>query len=397
MAGVSTYKRGKTWLYRFEGARINGKRTRIEKRGFRTKKEAETAGTKALAEYNSAGRAFVPSEISVADFFQEWLELRSVDLKQTTIAGYKKRITNYILPTIGKYKLRAIQPANLQRLINDLFNRGFSRNTLTSIKGILTNAFSYAVEPLQYIQQSPMAGVRLPSVRALPSVAQRRKIRHAISRAEWNKLIERFPPGSSCYLPLLLGYHCGLRLGEAFGLSWNDIDLSSGTLTVNQQVQEINGKWTIVPPKYESVRVMILDDRILDALKIAYAIQEEAKINYGEFYTYLYLDAAGVISDTVSGTPVSLVNVRENGAYIQPRVTQHLCKVAHKELDMPDFDFHTLRHTHTTMLIEAGVSPMIVQERLGHKNIQTTLDIYAEVTDAMRKNEGELIRQIYSP
>ena len=91
-----------------------------------------------------------------------------------------------------------------------------------------------------------------------------------------------------------------------------------------------------------------------------------------------------------------LVNVRENGEYIQPRVTQHLCKVAHRELGMPEFDFHTLRHTHTTMLIEAGVSPLVVQERLGHKNIQTTLDIYAEVTETMRDIAGSVIDRIYT-
>ena len=187
-----------------------------------------------------------------------------------------------------------------------------------------------------------------------------------------------------------------MRLGEVFGLTWDDIDFDARTLAVRRQVQEINGHWTLVPPKYESVRTITLDSQMLDALRDAQNRQQQAQSEYDEYYTYLYLDSTGAISGAQSGTPVYLVNVRENGEYIQPRVTQHLCKVAHRELDMPEFDFHTLRHTHTTMLIEAGVSPLVVQERLGHKNIQTTLDIYAEVTETMRDIAGSVIDQIYN-
>lgn len=396
MADVFTRKRGKTWQYRFYGATVNGKRQEICKGGFRTKKEAQLAGNKALTEYTQAGRHFIPSEISVTDYFEEWIKLRSVDLKQTTISGYQKRIRNYILPVIGKYKLKAVTASNLQALINDLFNRGFSRNTLTSIKGILTNAFDYAVEPLHYIQFSPMLGVRLPSVRAKPPVPQRHKERHAITVQQWERLINRFPSSSSCHLPLMLGYHCGLRLGEVFGLCWEDINFESGTLSVNRQVQEINKCWTFVPPKYESFRTMKIDSVLLSALVEAQATQAQAQSDYAELYTYLYKNENNAIVTVKTSTPISLVNIRENGEFIQPRVTQHLCKVAHKELDMPDFDFHTLRHTHTTMLIDAGISPMVVQERLGHKNIQTTLDIYAEVTDNMRDIAGNVIDKIYS-
>lgn len=396
MADIFTRKRGKTWQYRFYGANINGKRQEISKGGFRTKKEAEIAGNKAFVEYNQAGRHFVPSEISVADYFDEWIALRSIELKQTTIEGYKKRIRNYILPVIGKYKLKAVTASNLQKLLNDMFRQGFSRNTLSNIKGLLTSAFGYAVEPMHYIQTSPMSGVRLPSTRATPPVPQRKKVRRAITAAEWDRLIGRFPAGSSCYLPLMLGYHCGLRLGEVFGLTWDDIDFDARTLAVHRQVQEINGHWTLVLPKYESVRTITLDSQMLDALRDAQNRQHQAQLDYDDYYTYLYLGSSGAISGAQDGTPVYLVNVRENGEYIQPRVTQHLCKVAHNELGMPEFDFHTLRHTHTTMLIEAGVSPLVVQERLGHKNIQTTLGIYADVTETMRDIAESVIDQIYN-
>ncbi|MDO4173690.1 MAG: site-specific integrase [Eubacteriales bacterium] len=194
----------------------------------------------------------------------------------------------------------------------------------------------------------------------------------------------------------MLGYHCGLRLGEVFGLCWDDIDFEAGTLTVNQQIQEINKHWTFTQPKYESYRTMRIDSTLLSVLQEAQAIQNQSQVDYGDFYTHLYKNETGAITSVETSNPVFPVNIRENGAFIQPRVTQHLCSVAHKELGMPDFDFHSLRYTHATMLIEAGISPTVVQERLGHKNIQTTLDIYADVTDHMRDVAGDVIDEIYS-
>lgn len=85
LAEVTTMKRGDKWQYRFEAAKIDGKRQRISKSGFRTKKEALEAGTKALAEYNQCGQHFVASEISFSDYLDYWLNNYCLtNLKQTT-------------------------------------------------------------------------------------------------------------------------------------------------------------------------------------------------------------------------------------------------------------------------------------------------------------------------
>lgn len=148
MGELRVEKRGSKWQYRFEIAKSDGKRKRISKSGFKTKAEAVEAGTRAKAEYDSAGTIITNSEISVHDYLQVWLEQYcKTNLKSTTYEGYKKKIRLYIDPEIGKYKLSSISPSILQEFINKKFNEGFSRNTLASIKGILTNSFRYAVQP----------------------------------------------------------------------------------------------------------------------------------------------------------------------------------------------------------------------------------------------------------
>ena len=102
MGKVSTRKRGKTWQYYFQLASVNGTRKWKTGSGYRTKAEAQAAGTKALAEYNSTGIAFKVSEQSVADYFDYWMEhYVEQELAETTVNTYKKRIRLYIKPCNG--------------------------------------------------------------------------------------------------------------------------------------------------------------------------------------------------------------------------------------------------------------------------------------------------------
>lgn len=170
MSVLNTRKRGKSWEYRFEAASVDGKRKQITKSGFKTKKEALEAGTKALNEYNNCGMHFVPSELSYSDYLDIWIKQYGTSLKMTTIENYSKKIRLYIKPALGQYRLKALSAASIQQFINNKFNEGFSRNTLSVIKGIITSSLSYAVQPLGYIQSSPAIYVKIPSKRAEPKV-----------------------------------------------------------------------------------------------------------------------------------------------------------------------------------------------------------------------------------
>lgn len=393
MSTINTRKRGNKWQYQFEAATINGKRKQITKSGFRTKKEALEAGAKALAEYNNCGLSFVPSEISFNDYLDYWLkEYAEVNLKETTVANYAKKINLYIKPELGIYKLKSLTPAILQNFINKKFNEGFSRNTLIVLKGILSGSLNYAVEPLAFIKFSPMAAVRLPLSRAVPDTPTRKKEKSIVTEDEMNIILERFPFGHSCYLPLQLAYRCGLRLGEAFALTWEDIDFINKTLTINKQVQNQNKFWTITDTKYKSDRIIDLDNEMLMILDKYKALQNKSKEFYAEYYTQLKINSLNQINDS-EGEDIHLINVRENGTYIQPRVMQHCSRIIHYKLGFKNFDYHSLRHTHATMLLSAGANIKAVQERLGHKKVDLTLDTYTHVTDEMRKETLEILNK----
>jgi integrase len=393
MAEINVRKRGSKWEYRFEGAKINGNRNQITKGGFITKKVCLEAGAKALAEYNNAGLRFTPSEISFSDYLDYWMkEYCEINLKKTTCEGYEKKIRIHIKPALGIYKLKALTPAVLQLFTNSKFNDGYSRNTLASIKGILSGCLGYAIEPLGFIQSNPMLAVKLPSPRAVANTPTRKKEKQIVNKETMEAILTRFPEGHSCHIPLQLAYRCGLRLGEVFALTWNDIDFANSTLDINKQVQEQDKYWTFTNPKYDSFRVIKIDSFLMSLLQREKARQEKAKEYYADHYSQLYVNEKKQLGS--KGTPIWMVNIREDGTYIQPRVTQHLGRVVHYQLGNKEFDYHSLRHTHTTMLLEAGANIKDVQHRLGHKNIETTLQTYAHVTEKMQIHTINILEDI---
>lgn len=392
MPGVQVYKRA-TWRYRFEAAPVGGKRRRVEKSGFRTKKEALVAGTKAYSEYLNVGRTFVPSEISVADYLDEWLELRKPELRPNSIRMYSQRIKLQIKPALGKYKLSAITAADIQRLINDLFAQGVSRETISGVKGVLTNALKYAVEPMGYLQHAPIDGVKLPSRRVRPPVPPRTRPREPITPADWTQIKELLSNRSG-YLAFVIGYHTGMRVGEVLGLSWEDIDFDSRTLHVRHQQQHFERALFITEPKFESVRKISMDDALISELVAEKQYQQRAALLDEQYPQYTY-DASGKLSIGGEGTPFDPVCRQPTGAILRYDSVLHRVSHVRKTLNLPNFDFHTLRHTHATMLVSAGISPLLVQERLGHKNIQVTLGLYASLTDVARAKETAAINELF--
>lgn len=397
-----------SWQYRFVIAPVGGKPQRFEKAGFAKKSDAQKAGMIAYNEYMNAGQTFTPSEISVSDFFDLWLsQYCEINLKATTIEGYRKILRNHILPELGHYRLCNITATAIQQFINEKFNEGFSRNTLSSMKGILNGSFSYAVHTLQLIKVNPCLGVKLPMRRAESKVKTRTHKRVVVPKEVMKQVLSRFPKGHPYHIPIQLGYRCGLRLGEVFGLTWDDIDINEGTLTVHRQCQMDNDVklWRLLLPKYDSIRVISLDNTMLNILSEAKQEQQKNAKMFAELYCPLYLDETNHITTDKTPKQIQLINVREDGSFISPRAMQHAFRVIHGK-DNPnnknktnnalnfDFDFHSLRHTHATMLLSEGVSPVLVKERLGHKNIETTLGIYAHVTKDMNDIALDILNKL---
>ncbi|MBR6835397.1 MAG: site-specific integrase [Oscillospiraceae bacterium] len=388
MATVNARKRGKKWEYYFEAARVEGKRRKITKGGYNTKAEAISAGVQAMNEYNNAGSVINPSELSMQDYLNYWIEMYCIpNLKPTTITNYKKYVRLHIAPVIGKYRLASITAEQLQTLINNMVSNGYSKNTVLSIKGILSSSFNYAVQPLHYIKASPMTFVKIPKG-SRTNYRSSQYVRDVIEKDIIEQIFERFPKGSSTYLPMMLAYHCGMRLGEAYAVTWDTVDFENKTITINKQLQwdEIKKYWYLTPPKYNSCRTIDIDESLLSLLTELKDKQDRAREYYADDYvTIHYNDKTGINEQT--GEVIRFINVYENGGFIQPRTMQHTSSVIHKFY--PAFNFHSLRHTHCTRLLEAGLPIKYVQERLGHKNISVTMDIYNHLT----QNQAELSKK----
>lgn len=425
-----TLKNGKTvYEYAFEIASVDGKRKRKTKSGFKTKREAREAGKIAQQAYETVGQPIEPSDMSFSDFLDQWIENDcKITCKDNTIRGYEKKIRLYIKPNLGEYKLRTITKNKLQDFIVKMFNDGYSYNTVSSIRGILSKSFNYAVDR-HYILASPAINLKTPR-NLQPEKKTRQKPHVYITEDKIKEIFNRFPKGTTAYIPLKLAYHCGLRLGEIYAITWDDINFENKTISVNRQVQwfqgkrskediyitngtsESNGFWYFSEPKYKSYRIIDIDDILVDILKEEIDKQCRAKSYYGEYFNQYFCDERLFFSGTEPDynimpinriynvpTPneINFVCRREDGSFITPRTTQHISSVIHKQLNFKEFDMHSLRHTHATMLMENGIDMIYIQHRLGHKDISVTMGIYANhMTRKIKEKNNTIINSIYA-
>lgn len=393
MASVTARDRNKNkpdkkpnWEYRFEAAKVDGKRRHISKAGFRTKKEALEAGVKALAEYNAGETPFKPSESSLNDYLQRWYdEYVMTNLRHKTQSLYNGIIKKHVVPALGHYKLNSLTPAILQGFANDLKKQGYSKRSIINILSLINGALNYAIEPLRLIKSNPMQFVKVPKIERAP------RQRIVLAPENWQRIIKRFPFGNKYHIPLVIGYHTGMRISEVFALTWDDVNLKTREIRVNKQVVKIkNGdekaKWCFGATKTKSsVRVVKIGKTLADILQKEKARQEENRARYDEFYKFHTLEQIDEKTQHFIPSPkgkVKLICVDESGDFVTTDSFKYCSRVIHHELKI-EFDFHSLRHTHATILIENGANVKNVQMRLGHEKIETTLQTYVHDTDTM--------------
>ena len=250
-----------------------------------------------------------------------------------------------------------------------------------------------------------MLEVALPRRNAVSKNPSRTKQRFCVPAEAIQQIFHRFPEGHPVHIPLLFGYRCGLRHGEAYAVQWKDIDFEAKELHIQRQIQyresetDENGNSILYfsTPKYNSFRTVQLDDETIALLKRTKEQQEKNREEYDSYYVHYYEEAHTRILNTVgNGEELYFVNCNADGSFIKPRTMQHASRVIHQELNLPSFDYHSLRHTHCTELLESGVPPKVVQMRLGHKDIRTTLNIYEHITKKMEENTQEILNQMYA-
>lgn len=391
MGSVRTRKRGKSWEWSFEGAPIDGKRKTIQKGGYRTKAEALTAGTKAKAEYDTGGQAFVPSTISVADYMNYWLDTHvKATMEYTTYTNYKNYLKNHIIPAFGHYRLSSLKPENVQIWVHSLRDRGLARSSIKNLLGCLSGALQHAILPCGYINSNPCNGVKIGKIKEPTQQKEYRE--YVLPKEDFKRIIDRFDEHTNFFLPLQTGYNLGTRIGETYGIDLlNDIDFENHEIHINHQLVCENGVWLYRNPKYDSVRVLKMPYEFEMIIKRAIEKRKEIIRKYGEYYIKTYVDNNMNIIQLPASIKMTLkevypISVKENGELLTPQSFKYCARVIHYELGLPFFHYHCLRHTHGTILAENGAHPKTVMERLGHKNINTTFDRYVFNTDKMKEN-----------
>lgn len=371
------YKRDdKTWYYCIDLGVVDGKRKRIKRKGGNTKKEALAALRKAENELEDKGSVLLESSITFSNYLDYWYkEYVLLNCKYSTQDYYGRIIKNHINPTIGHYKIKTLNPAILQKFLNQKHLEGYSKNSINNFYGVLSGSLKMAVYPYKYIKENPMLYVKAPKIQENKKSKEDLKV---LSLDSFNKIIERFPQGTSFYIPLQIAFHTGMRGGEVTALQWNNIDLERGTIKVEHTlIGKGKGVFELGTPKTtSSYRNIKIGNTLINILKQHKLYQKEMKLKYGQWYT-----------------DSNWVCTKENGEQITTDSIKYLSRVVNYDL-MIKFDFHSLRHTHATMLLESGANIKDIQKRLGHSKLSTTMDTYSHVTDKMENETVNILESI---
>lgn len=416
---VNVRKRGKVYEYNFDVAKIEGKRKRITKSGFKTKAEALKQGMIAYNKYLNTGRKLVSNEMSYSDFLDYWLDNHcKINLKYHTIEAYSNIVKTHLKPNLGFYKLSQITKTTLQDFLNKIYvEKAYSKNFLNNIRKVLKCSFNYAVDN-EYVKINSAANLKLPKYDEPP-----KDVAHIFTTEEINTILDRFKKNHCIYYVFLTAYCTGLRIAEVFALTWDDIDFKNKTISVNKNIlkknqaggtkqRHLSGNsktvWYFGTCKTQtSYRTVPIGDTLLKALKEYKEEQQIHKLNYGDTYMKHY--KKNVINPYNNKTEIKIVNayaeinvalpevdfvfVKNNGVYEGTDSTKYPFKVIHYELGIP-CRFHDFRDTHATRLIESGADIKAVSKRLGHRNIDITYNIYVRVTEKMENETANKFEEI---
>jgi integrase len=358
----SVRKRGKTWYYTVDLPRINGKRKQKTKGGFKTKKEAEKALALVLADIERGEYIIEDKKVTLNELIRDWLNFQKWRVKPTTHYIYVRLFKTHIQNGIGRCKISEIKPINITRYYQDLVDF-LSPSTIKLIHRVINGSFAWAVK-MEMLNRNPAQGLELP-----------RKKRSGLTiwtKEEVNRFLSVAKKESVYYPIYYLAITTGMRRGEILGLKWQDIDFEQGVINI-QRSWTTTGKEAILTDTKTnfSARSINISKNVIEILKAHRKKQEE------------HLKLLGIKTD--------FVFVNRNGNLIRHNNLWRSFKTMQEKAGVPLIRFHDLRHIHASILLQKGVHPKIVSERLGHSSIKITLDIYSHLVPGMQKQAADAI------
>lgn len=307
--------------------------------------------------------------ILLTNLLDKWLLNNAVRYKQATYSKYKYMIDKHIVPFIGEMQIKNVSASTVNTFLeNKLKNGGLgNKNELSpsyvrTMALIINSALKYAVTE----------GMCSPIKSEIfkPSVRQSNIL--TLNHNEYNILSQYCRDHlNHISLGILIALSTGLRLGEICALKWDDIDLNSHLIHVNNTVSRIKDdkykcKWIIEVPKTPaSLRVVPISDSLINSIL---KIKELSVSNY---------------------------IVSQNESFINPRTFEYRY---HKELcasTVRDINFHALRHTFATRCMEGGMDVKSLSEILGHSNVNITLNTYVHSSMELKKIQIEKVEEYF--
>ena len=310
MAKGSVRKKGKKWYYRFYVEDASGNRIQREFPGTESKSETESLLRKAMEEYD--GKKFLADakNITLGEMLDMWVEeeLKPGTLSNGTISVYQSAVTRIKRHPIGNRKLKTITADHLQSYIDLLSFGGIAPDgteyiplkvgSMRQYSAVLHNSFRFAVFPKGLITFNPMQYVVIRSKgddyelfaedgagdipNKTPTITHEQYLKLTAYLAEKN---------NPALLPIQISYFTGLRIGEACGLTWQDIDFKEQCLTVRRSMRYnfTRNKIEIGPTKRKKIRTVDFCDTLADILRAAQKEQMLNSIKYGPLYQQTWL------------------------------------------------------------------------------------------------------------
>lgn len=385
----TTYYNEKRKLWIHEQSYIDnetGEKCR-KKFAAKTQKEALAKGREFKKSIDN-GLISKANKITVGEWVDCWLnDYIKMKVRPRTWEKYKSCIDCYIKPRYQKVLLKDLKSPDLQRHFNSLLQTGgnhgcgISSSTVRGCRRYFSMCLDSAIKAglleknIVKLTESPKL-TKAEIVTLSPD-----EIKLLLSKASSisnNDYINTMFPTL-----LEIALHTGMRQGELLGLKWTDIDFDANCIYIRRSLTFIVGKGAVFqePKTNTSKRRILLTRSDIELLKKYRNLQYIYSLELGDKYIDSNLVFCGMF-----GQPMHVGNLIKR--YFKPLIK--LCNIQGK------FTFHCLRHTHATLLLQQGVNPKIVQERLGHSSIKMTMDIYSHVLPDMQNVAINALDKIFN-
>lgn len=330
--------------------------------------------------------------LTVNDCYKLWKDLKR-GIKDSTFKNYIYMYETYVMPTFGKKRVTQVKKSDVKRFYNNLVDdRILGISTVDTIHNILHQVFQMAVDD-NYIRLNPTDKM-LKELRIAHNHEVEKKKALTLAQQElFISYIKKTPKYQRWYPVFYVMLNTGMRVGEITGLRWQDVDFDKGYISVNHTLVYYNHRdalgcyYSINTPKTEAgERTIPISDGIKEAFEMERQYQRENEIEnvarVDGYEDFIFINRFGQVqSQSTLNKAIKRIMRDCNDAVLEKEGFEN------DPVLLPNFSCHILRHTFATRLCESGVSVKVIQDVLGHADIQTTMDIYVDVLEELKKKE----------